>query len=368
MYHVVRLIHGPQGTDFSNMKQEIVSDIPPGTFSGRYQVAHPGSFAIIDKRDYNVQPAGLDVSVFFQSYLLKTTHVQTILSTLDVATKTGFAVVLSLRGFVEFWVGNGKTIDIVSTNFQPVLRRWTKVVLNFRGTTVEYEFQPKATFTEPVEPSIKGSVGLSREADLSSPFTVLLAASFATNPKEASDIPTNFFNGRLDCPAMITHDSQVVLAKWDFSLGISSDDIFDVSGNGADGRLVNAPTRAVTGHNWDATESDWTKAKHGYGAIHFHEDDIDDAGWDTDFSFMLPETLRSGAYAVVVEAPDGKATDVVPFYVRPTATTTALLGAKVAYIMPTFTVRQHEPCCLIFAYHIFSTLPMQTSMCTIEPI
>ena len=43
------------------------------------------------------------------------------------------------------------------------------------------------------------------------------------------------------------------------------------------GTLINAAVRAVTSHNWDASSTDWTRASYGYGAIHFHDDDLDDA-------------------------------------------------------------------------------------------
>jgi hypothetical protein len=101
---------------------------------------------------------------------------------------------------------------------------------------------------------------------------------------------------------------------------------------------VNAPARAVAGHDWDGKESDWTKATYGYGAIHFHDDDLDDAAWETDFSFNLPESLRSGVYAIEIEAVNGRAKDTIPFFVRPTVSTSEALGARVAYIISTFTV------------------------------
>ena len=56
----------------------------------------------------------------------------------------------------------------------------------------------------------------------------------------------------------------------------------------------------MTGHNWSGAEMSWSAAPHEYGAIHFHDDDIYDAGWDSDFALTVPETLRSGCYAVHV--------------------------------------------------------------------
>jgi hypothetical protein len=159
---------------------------------------------------------------------------------------------------------------------------WIELRFSIRGSVLSYEIHPRASFLEIAGPPSKGSKDLSHAADISKSCTLTLAASFARSPTEASTIPTNFFNGRLDGPTMKTLD--LVLANWDFSLNPSDDTILDVSAAGADGRLVNAPMRAVTGHDWDATESDWTKAKYGYGGIHFHEDDLDERM----ISMMLP--------------------------------------------------------------------------------
>jgi hypothetical protein len=343
-YHTVRLIHGPQGDDFSGMKQELITEIPPGTCKGRYQVAHPGSYAILDERDYQVKPTGLEFTLYFQPHLPEAKHVQAIVSTLDVSAKTGYSVVLTDHGIVEFWIGTGTTVDVISTGFKPVRKMWIELRFTIRSAVLRYEIFPKASFLEITGSPSKGSKDLSHAADISKPCILVFAGSFARSPEEASTFPTNFFNGRLDSPTIKTAcPGNFILAKWDFALNISSDKIFDVSEASAEGRLVNAPMRAVTGHNWDATESDWTKAKYGYGAIHFHEDDLDNAAWGTDFSIKLPEYLRSGVYAIEIQTADGKVRDAVPFYIRPTASSSTTLGAKVAYIISTFTASIYWP-------------------------
>lgn len=323
------------------MKPEIISSILPGSCKGRYQVAHPGSYAIISRRDYQVGTTGLEFSLYFQSHLVEAKHVQTLVSTLDVSAKTGYAAILTAKGFVEFWIGTGKKIKVVSTEFKPDLKRWIELRFTIRGAEFEYQINPESTFTDIPQPASSGKKTLDDEADITKPCILILAAMFAVGPDEASSHPINFFNGRIDSPTMRSACSNNhILAKWDFSLNISTDSIVDVSGNraGAEGRLINAPTRAVTGHDWDGMESDWTKAKYSYGAIHFHEDDLDDAAWETDFSITLPENLRSGVYSIEIEAQNGSAKDTVPFYIRPTPATSAALGAKVAYIISTFTV------------------------------
>ena len=97
---------------------------------------------------------------------------------------------------------------------------------------------------------------------------------------------------------------EALAAAWDFSREISSDRIVDVSPNSNHGTAVNLPARAMTGANWTGDESNFTRAPGEYGAIHFHDDDLDDAGWETDFTFTIPDSLPSGIYAARLRAGD----------------------------------------------------------------
>ena len=99
-----------------------------------------------------------------------------------------------------------------------------------------------------------------------------------------------------------------------------------------DGTTVNMPMRAATGHAWSGAESNPRLAPEQYAAIHFHEDDLDDCGWNPDFSLEIPENLPSGVYAARLRA--GDAEEHIPFFVRPR------LGAPtapIAFLVPTNT-------------------------------
>ena len=86
-------------------------------------------------------------------------------------------------------------------------------------------------------------------------------------------------------PAELT---ETIVGSWDFSRDIETEIIRDTSPNRLDGITINLPARAMTGQNWDGTEMNWRHAPHQYGAIHFHDDDMIDARWETDFSFTVP--------------------------------------------------------------------------------
>ena len=60
---------------------------------------------------------------------------------------------------------------------------------------------------------------------------------------------------------------------------------------------------------------DWKQAPDQYGAIHFHDDDLYDAGWAVDFSLTVPDGLKSGVYCARVAVPGDE--DLIPFFVRP---------------------------------------------------
>ena len=112
--------------------------------------------------------------------------------------------------------------------------------------------------------------------------------------------------------------------------------IVEVGGLGPDGVLHQLPTRGVTGPRWDGSVQAWTVDPSHYDAVHFHTDDLYDAGWPTTATVDLPTDLPSGIYAFRMRAPHGE--DRIPFFVRPA------LGA------PTADVALLMPSCTYMAY------------------
>ena len=130
-----------------------------------------------------------------------------------------------------------------------------------------------------------------------------------------------------------------VVGAWDFHANIgkniSSTKIVDTSPNNHNGFIINMPNRGMTGYNWTADEIVYHHKPDEYGAIHFHDDDIDDARWDTDFSFKVPEGLKSGIYAARLRV-DGREEsefeDYIPFCVKPPK---GKATSKILFLMPT---------------------------------
>ena len=151
---------------------------------------------------------------------------------------------------------------------------------------------------------------------------------------------TNCFNGKIERPFFINdavNDKEAldiakgsndlrVTAVWDFSKNISSQNALDISENKFHGKIINLPTRAVKGFLWDGICFDWTKKPEHYGAIHFHDDDLYDCCWETDFSFTVPKNFHSGVYAAKLATVENYE-EMIPFFVTPLATLNPILRA-----------------------------------------
>ncbi len=164
--------------------------------------------------------------------------------------------------------------------------------------------------------------------------------------RKTDHLSCNHFNGRLEDPAFFdglawaqntppqpnAAPHGAIRAWWDFSVGIETQTILDKGPRGMSGRLVNIPYRGMRGARWSGDAMRWQDAPRDYAAIHFHEDDLHDCGWGTDFSLTIPEHTPSGAYGVRLRK--NGAQDILPFYVLP-----AKDGPrnKVCFLASTFT-------------------------------
>ena len=150
----------------------------------------------------------------------------------------------------------------------------------------------------------------------------------------ATERGVQHFNGRIENP-LLKAQGQVV-AQWDFAQEMASQTVVDVT-NAHHGTLHQTPTRAVCGHLWDASVQCYTEQHEHYGAIHFHDDDITDALWDTTLSWQVPSKLKSGQYALKIDYVNaaGEASDeYIPFYVK---SKPGESSSNVLYLAPTAT-------------------------------
>ncbi|KAL3469084.1 hypothetical protein BJX99DRAFT_268705 [Aspergillus californicus] len=339
-YKLVRLIQGCIGENAPTHQQETL-DVQ-GVCPGRYQEAHPGSYGVLPSWGANTLVPGdvLGVSVYVQPYLAKAGHAQVLLSTLDIETCTGFALLVSEEDLLELWIGCGDSIQIIRSEASLRLKRWAYIAVSIRGPEVRLDVSHLNQLLEKAPSPIGLTHTLPASAVLNNTSPLLIAAAMFKDSNAASPFATNFLNGRIASPKITTKtkSGNHTLLELDFSVGIPTDQIFDISSSGRHGTLVNAPTRAIKSWDWDGSEPDWTKAQKGYGAIHFHEDDLDDAAWGTDFTVEIPRDALSGAYAFLCTDQDSKTTDSITFFVTPPpAQKRKENGPKAAIVLSTFT-------------------------------
>src|SRR5690606_2621542 len=95
-----------------------------------------------------------------------------------------------------------------------------------------------------------------------------------------------------------------VLLAVDFAQGMSSDRISDTGPFGLSGKLHNIPVRGVAGALWNRTHHSWQEHPAHVAAVHFHDDSLEDAAWESDFHYTVPSDLKSGIYAARLTAGD----------------------------------------------------------------
>ncbi|MEM7168630.1 MAG: N,N-dimethylformamidase beta subunit family domain-containing protein [Pseudomonadota bacterium] len=337
---LIRVIQGDINPDGPGYQEERIDIDLGGPFNGRYQPIHTGSYAIVE----DAAPLAALASMGLQAFIWPTLPgrgVQTIICREDPASSLGFRLFLDNAGALSFALsGPGQEPIIVSTD-QPILaERWYLVGASYDAGS--------GLITVRQMP-LRSSPGGNREYSASYQAIPGLSQSGCTAPlliaaRPANDWPAReHFNGRVEAPMILSRpitaeesmgltadNASDLVAAWDFSHGISSDRISDLSSNQLHGRLVNLPTRAVPGRLWNGDEHCWTKKPEHYGAIHFHDDDLYDCAWDTDFEVKIPEGMRSAVYALHLQG-DGE-DYYIAFAVRPPRGT---VTAPVAYLMPT---------------------------------
>lgn len=327
----MRLIQGLEGDHAPEKCVEVISQVAPGVRPGRFQQANQGSYAIVDDLGLTLNDEGIEVELYILPYWLKAGHDQTIASIRSPSKPSGFEIVLNQNEHLAFRVGNGREFNDILTGYQVMEKQWIKLHAKFYQKSISLTIRPITQLGQVFGTYFEQEYPLETSFEIPIHGVLALAASYAG----PDVLATNFFNGRLEEPIVRTLGAYShPIIKLDFYQKMSSDEVLDVSGYGRHGRLVNAPSRAVRGHDWDGSETDWSKATYGYGAIHFHEDDLDDACWETSFTIQIPKDARSGAYAVEVSGIKNTGVkDNITFFVRTTSTSTA----KLAFVMSTFT-------------------------------
>ena len=102
---------------------------------------------------------------------------------------------------------------------------------------------------------------------------------------------------------------------------------------------MNLPARGMKGQRWTGEHHSWQAAPREYAAVHFHEDDLYDAGWSADVVWTVPEDAKSGAYALHLTCGETDAQAMreayIPFFIRPPRQAPKGSRPKLAFLAPT---------------------------------
>lgn len=337
---LVRLIHTDRNPDGPGVKQELLDSAANGSYPGRVQEIHVGSYVTVPHH-----PAlNLENGFTLLAWIYPTAPgrgTQAVLAKWRPSDSAGYGMVLDGEGSLGLWIGDGRdNQEEISTGEPMHARTWYFAVATYdpETETAALRQTPAVEWPQEHDAIAIGDHAYLRPAVNESPL--LIGACQEKNP-------ARHFNGKIDSPKIynrVLSSEEIDLlfaggtiadglaASWDFGRDFATARITDVSPNQLHGTAVNLPTRAVTGRNWRGREINFQRAPEEYAAIHFHDDDLEDAGWETDFQYTVPEELPSGTYAFRLRA--GTAEDHIPFFVRPR---TGRPGARIALLMGTYT-------------------------------
>ena len=345
---LVRLIHGDENPAGPGFKEREVASTINAEYEGRHQAIRSGSCVIVPDC-----PAFNQLRSFtLTAWIYPTTPemgAQGLLTRWSTRTGGGFGLFIDDQGSLSIWLGDGGgRVARIGTDTPVRARDWS-----FAACGYDSDERRVFVYQSPVRPSPVEEERVSVERTVgqqltSAQGTPLIMAGCFEGEQSGRLLTGNHFNGKIDRPRLfdraltpaelgaleagrspLEFDDSIVGA-WDFGAGFEFDRVTDTSRNQLHGRAVNMPTRAVTGYNWSGSEMDFRRAPAEYGAIYFHDDDLEDAAWEADFELTIPSDLESGVYAARLRAEDDE--DYLPFFVRPSRDAST---ARIAFLAPT---------------------------------
>ncbi len=330
---LVRVLSGDPNPDGPGVRFEDLSHRFDRSFAGRRQAIHPGSYGIVDTGPSRDAASACTWTVLVRPGIVDAGQV--LLA--EELSSASVALLIGANGATARIRSGENTVEL-ATGTAIQAARWYRVWLAVDPASGRVLVGQQALDGTPVTAEVEAPA-----LALPSGGTVLFAA-------EDAAAPTHHFTGKLEAPAILrgfvaawpdvgaplpalTADP---LAGWDFSQGIDGQTIHDVGPHACHGRLVNMPTRAMVGTLWSGHEQCWRHAPRDYGAIHFHADDLGDCEWQADFTWTVPDDLRSGAYALHLTCDGGE--DWLPLYVLPRRQGPF---APIAFLASTFTYQAY---------------------------
>jgi N,N-dimethylformamidase len=336
---IVRLVHGDTNPNGPGFKSDRLDSTANGSYPGRHQETHIGSYAQVDVEATFGESSG---GVSIQAWIWPTTpgHDRSQGIVTRWAEDSGYGLFVE-GGAVSLKIGDAT----ISTAAGLVSERWHFVAGTYDAATGDATVQWRLLEFADARDTASGVT----QADASgSGLPFLIAAGGQLDIDKPA--PLDCFNGKIEHPRVFSRalraeeidalasDSDPLaidglIAAWDFAASAPhTDELVDTGPAALNGSVVNYPMRGLTGHLWNGTVFRRSEGPGQYGAVHFHDDDFDDSRWECDFEFEVPHDLRSGFYAAHLEGAGEH--DYVPFFVSPPP---GVSNSDIAYLAPTNT-------------------------------
>lgn len=358
-FALVELIHGDLNPHGPGLKERMVDHPANGSYPAVTQVMHPGSLAVVNLPD-GALPSSFAVGVEVCATAPgagRQCLVSVSAKGAEVDRPPGWSLELDDDGRASLVVSDGVRAEVLCCDHRMVRGCWYRL-----GAGVDAEAGEAWLLVESRVTRVNSRLGSLEVRELLEGLALTVTPpplGPAILTLAASGTPADHcrhFTGKLERPRLLAGaagaarlrevledaapTAEDILGAWDFSHELAegrgwSDAIHDTSRHRRHGRLINLPTRAVTGARWDSSVHDYRAARDHYGAIHFHADDCGHAGWEPSVDITAPAGLASGIYAGRLRA--GDAEHYAVFYVRPSAAR----HNEVAFLVPTASYRAY---------------------------
>jgi len=347
----VAIIRHDHFFDTPNPDADLVIDADVNkSFPGREQSIAIGSYSIVQDDPILRLTGSFTIQTWICPSLPASGKEQGIVAKWNAITRTGYGFGIDEAGLLTAWVGNGHKTHLLKSPGAMIKDRWYAVSVRFDSATGELRLD--WTMLRRIwlpEESFSAHAKVGSDALAEGEGALLIGASHFLPLADGRPGATACYNGKVDRVRIwgrALSDSEVttvngwgepasiaeLIAAWNPAKDIIGTSLPDEGPNELNGTNINQPTKAVCGANWDGTEVAFRLLPEHYGAIAYHEDDLEDCHWSVDFSYEIPAGMPSGLYAARMSA--GKSIEYVPFYVRPAK------GAPVSpvvYLAPTNT-------------------------------
>ncbi|GAA5155502.1 large subunit of N,N-dimethylformamidase [Pseudonocardia eucalypti] len=330
---VVRLRNGDTNPAGPGFLEEVVPTPATGDYPARTQVIRPGAAVVVADGGGALALEGAGEVRGYAQPTLPGAGEQALLSRWDEASRRGWWVGLVDGGRLALRLGDGETVHQTVSDEPLHAWVWYAITASWADGTARVRAEPTLTSTNSIWSPAVGLAAATSGEGTGSATAADAPAVLGAAWDSRIDGPVGYYNGKLDSPAVSGPGG--VIAAWDFgaditSEGVTTDRCTDTGPHGLHGRCHNSPYRGMTGHNWTGREENYRHAPDQYGALHFHADALEDAGWETDVTLVVPDGLPSGVYALRVRYAD--TTDHIPFWVLPPRGTAT---ARVLLLFPT---------------------------------